>query len=181
MPSEEQFHITVVKQKRVRRGEESAAQVSGQELRAEAVPAPHPPAASEQARRESALRQSEHEASAGEERRSSRHRHYQDFGTVNLGSMDGQHGENAASRPAPEGPSRGERQQEFFNKYDAALQRRYSTRNRGKLIRILMISLLSALIVILSLLLLTGLRDSAEETLAKPELETIPVASLDLG
>lgn len=180
MPQERQFHMTVVKQKRIPRGQAEAAQFSGQEPRAEAVPAPRSSAASEQVRRESAAGQSEHKPSAGEERHRSHHRHYQDFGMVNLGPMDSLHDEKAAGLESA-GQTRGERQQEFFNKYDAALQRRYSARNRGKLIRILMISLLSALIVILSLLLLTGLRDSAEETLAKPELETIPVASLDLG
>lgn len=177
MPDEKQFHMTVVKQKRVLRGEADAPQRSGQVPCVEAAPARHDPAASEQA----AVRQSEHEPSAGKEGSRFHRRHYQDFGTVNLGSMDSRDGENAAASPTSAGPSRGERQQAFFNKYDAALQRRYSTRNRGKLIRILMIAILSALIVILSLLLLTGLRESAEETLEKPELETIPVASLDLG
>ena len=72
-------------------------------------------------------------------------------------------------------------QKEFYNKYDAVLSRRYHTRNKSKVNRILIIVLLAGLVLILSLVGLGNLTGQTAETLARPPVETLPVETLNLG
>ena len=61
------------------------------------------------------------------------------------------------------------------------LNRRYHTRNKSKVNRILLIILLAGLVLILSLVGVGNLTGQTAETLAKPPVETLPVQTLDLG
>lgn len=133
-------------------------------------------------------RHGEHHHSEGSGGDGSRHgsgsghrRTYQDYGTLTLGCMDGAQEEAPEAEAAAEAPSQGQLQKEFYNKYDAALSRRYHTRNKFKVNRILIIVLLAGLVLILSLVGLGNLTGQTAETLARPPVETLPVETLDLG
>lgn len=113
------------------------------------------------------------------------HRHYQDYGTVELGALrDSDSGVEEPIRDctpaAPLAPTKGQLQREFYDKYDTLFRRRYENRNRGKVMRIVIIAILSGLIAIAGLILIINLKGKADEPLKAPEVETVSVVSLDL-
>lgn len=198
MAEDTQFHMTVVTQKRVRREEGSQHPAAGGNSR---------PSASDEGARHSSegahhssegarhSQEGSHHSSAGayhsresaradRSRADSRHRrHYQDFGTVDLGNLnDERPAREASARDFGSGaPSRGELQRDFFDRYDTALSRRYNTRNKGKVARIVFVSLLIALVILVSMILLANFKEQGTDALAKPQVETIPVVTLNLG
>lgn len=199
MPEEKQFHMTVVTQKRVPRSGAEQSDASGRRHRSSkehehrSAEEHEHRSAEEHEQRSAEAAQPDREApaegsrsghSSGRERGRS-HRRYRDYGTVELGSLDDRSPEREAAQQAsesePAAPSKGQLQREFYDKYDAALRRRYTTRNRGKVARIAVIALLAALIIIASLIWVGNLREQTAETLEKPDLETIPVVTMDLG
>ena len=211
MPEEPQFHMTLVTQKRVRRDDPSlGANVSGaKSLQTEAHHAhsddAHRHSDSAQHHSDGARHSDDahrHSDSAQHHSDGTRHsdgahhsdgarrhstgssehrRHYKDYGTVDLGSLTDDRPVRRDPVSAPAAPTRGENQREFYNRYDAVLSRRYSTRNKTKTARIAMIFLLIALVIVASFVLLKGMAEQTADTLPKPQIETIPVASLDLG
>ena len=191
MPEEPQFHMTLVTQKRVRRDDPSlGANVSGaKSLQTEAHHAhsddAHRHSDSAQHHSDGTRHSDGAHHSDGARRHStgsSEHRRqYKDYGTVDLGSLTDDRPVRRDPVSAPAAPTRGENQREFYNRYDAVLSRRYSTRNKTKTARIAMIFLLIALVIVASFVLLKGMAEQTADTLPKPQIETIPVASLDLG
>lgn len=116
-------------------------------------------------------------------------RHYADYGTLNLGSLEAAPVEAPAPQEQPKASpagaedaarSYGEDQQAFFRKYDELLQRRYATRNKSKVVRLLGIVLIAAAVLIASILALNKYQRE-ENALAEPQKETIPVVTLNLG
>ena len=180
MPEESQFHMTVVTQKRVLR--HRAEEPSG----ADAEEAPHgreavedtllaEPAPLPASRIETPL--------PGPETREVHRRHYKDYGTLDLGVIETPaHSDSRGSDPtsAPE-PSKGQLQKEFYNRYDSALSRRYSTRNKNKVTRWIIIALLVGLILVVGLIAVSTIQNQIGDTITPPNVETIPVHTLDLG
>lgn len=172
MPEEEQFRMTVVQMKRRPRSGDS------------------PVAATENSRPGHGQEEARHTHSGGGHHRhsdhrnpsgagpapSGSHRHYNDFGTELLGSIDEARIPKQADAAA-EAPSKGELQREFYDKYETALQRRYSTRDKGRVPRILMVAALMALIALLLSFGLGSLNRQSGAALPKPEMETIPVVT----
>ena len=112
---------------------------------------------------------------------SSRRRHYQDYGTVDLGNLNEPRPKTEPERSVPAEPSKGAVQREFYDRYDAVLSRRYAKRSRSAVVRILAIALLMALIVVVSWIGISVLGEETGETLARPDVETIAVEPIDLG
>ena len=188
MPDESNFHITLVTQKRVpRRGGEGAQSPAEPEKPPLPETAAETPAKTERA----AAPAPEHSGRGASSRRgkhSPHRRQYKDYGTVNLGVLDAPRSGREQEASEPEGPesaapeiSKGREQREFFDKYDAALSRHYTARNGGKLTRILLIGLLAVLVILAALLGVSTIRNQTGETLPAPQMETIPVVTLDLG
>ena len=182
MPEENQFRLTVVTQKRVPRRDAEAQPPSEIEHSAPASGEPGSRKEWAQSHPGSGGQRGMEKSSPGREAHD--HRHYRDFGTVNLGTMDG--ASRAASAPDSEpkkedAPGRGQLQREFYDKYDTVLRRRYTTRSRAKATRFLMIALLFALALLISILWVSNLREQTVETIPRPAVETIPVGDLDLG
>lgn len=175
MAVEPQFHMTVVTQKRVLRGEGS--HIPGEEAHA------HAEAPEKQPDGEPSWPAAEEAAKPVPVERISHHRRYLDYGTVDLGSLDEARApEQEAPPESPAAaPTHGELQQEFLNKYDAVLNRRYFTRDKGKAGRIIVICLLVALIFVIGLFAISSLTGNVAETLEAPEISTLPVETLDLG
>lgn len=114
--------------------------------------------------------------------KSSHRRHYLDYGTVNLGTLHDSSDEEPDYTPEPESPvpTQGELQHQFYEKYDTVLNRRYQTRNKTKVTRIILISLLAALVLVASFFAISSF--TGEPTpLEEPVVSTIPVETLDLG
>ncbi|MBR6118787.1 MAG: hypothetical protein IKQ04_00525 [Oscillospiraceae bacterium] len=162
MAEEEQFTMTVVQMKRRPRPGAEAPE-------GEHAAAPH----------HSGGHSRPHDSPRGDREDSPSHtvrRHYNDFGTVNLGVLEEE--PDAAAQAAGDEPSKGAQQRAFYDKYDAALQRKYSTRNKSKVTRILAAAALMALVVLLLVFGLGSLSRQTGETLPKPEVETIPIVTL---
>lgn len=120
---------------------------------------------------------------SGDGRRGSHRRRYMDYGTVNLGRMNGLPEEEPDFTADPNGPTptQGELQRQFYKKYDAILNRRYFNRNRTKLTRAVVIVLIVALIFVLGMFAVSAFRGNTDDTLARPEISTVPIETLDLG
>ena len=115
------------------------------------------------------------------------HRHYQDYGTVDLGSLKDSHpapetctapGENGV--PAAEAPDRELTQREFLEKYSPVLDRKYRKRSRSKFsLPVILIVVLLAVALLLAFLLpgKSGAGEGAPETLEA--LDTVDVAAID--
>ncbi len=192
MSEEPQFHITVVTQQR--RKQEDAKSSPGAARR-------HSADRSGQSRSEAAktapaqeqLPSGEHTARTGSHSRSHSHsgsrgsgshrRHYKDYGTLELGSLNGGETEEPDFTADPNGPTptQGELQRQFYNKYNAILNRRYFTRNKGKVTRVILIAVLVGVIFLVSIIGISAIRGNVAETLERPEVSTIPVETLDLG
>ena len=198
MQEDNQFHLAVVTQKRRhdQNPEESSAAVATE---------PHTHHSGEHHMHHGGERHThhsgEHHSHQGGEHRShhsgehrshhssdhhTHNRHYQDYGTVELGALrDGDSGVEEPIRDctpaAPLAPTKGQLQREFYDKYDTLFRRRYENRNRGKVMRIVIIAILSGLIAIAGLILIFNLKGQADEPLKAPEVETVPVVTLDLG
>ena len=114
--------------------------------------------------------------------KSSHRRHYLDYGTVNLGTLQDSPDKEPELTPEPDSSvlTQGELQHQFYEKYDTVLNRRYQTRNRTKVTRIILISLLAALVLVVSFFALSSFTDDPTP-LEKPVVSTIPVETLDLG
>ena len=114
--------------------------------------------------------------------KSSHRRHYLDYGTVNLGTLQDSPDKEPELTPEPDSSvlTQGELQHQFYEKYDTVLNRRYQTRNRTKVARIILISLLAALVLVVSFFALSSFTDDPTP-LEKPVVSTIPVETLDLG
>ena len=121
----------------------------------------------------------------------SHRRHYVDYGSVSLGSMDGTPApasETEGPALAPEETERpavgnhyGADQRAFFNKYDALLKRRYATRNKGGVAKLLLfcfVLVVFVLVTVLTVKKLAGSRGNKTETM---EIETMAVEQIDLG
>ncbi len=180
MPEESQFHMTVVTQKRVPR--HHAEQKLTQEANAPGTgenPAEgaHRPQQDSHSRRDGAGTHHTHSGSHSEHRR----RSYNDFGTLDLGSLEDQKPEAKTAAAPASAPTNGQLQKEFLDKYNTVLNRRYHIRNRKKTVRILAIIALILAVFLLSMFGIGALRGQTSETLIKPELETLPVETLDLG
>jgi hypothetical protein len=203
MPEEPQFHMTVVTQKRRRRPDPVAEALEQARNSAAARESSDGGRSGDdrgeytgERHHQHGEHHSEHHHSGGDrsgehhhsEHRSEHHgehhhsehrRRYQDFGSVNLGSMED--GRPAVVEELPEAaPSKGQIQREFYDKYDSVLNRRYATRNKAKANRVLIIVLVVAFVLIVSLIGIGSIGQDAE-TLEKPQMETNPVVSLDLG
>ena len=177
MPEESQFHMTVVTQKRVPRHEPDKARVGKDEK-----PTPgEAPAAAVRGEHHGHPERHEHHAHHGQQGSDAHRRHYNDFGTVDLGSLEEPLPTAPFATDDPAAPSQGQLQKEFYDKYDTVLTRRYQTRNRKKTNRILVIVGLLLVILVLSLFGIGALQEQTAETLSKPDVETIPVVTLDLG
>ncbi len=164
MPDETQFHLTVVTQKRIpRRDSPEARRPAAREAR---VP--------DGERRPGGARHGHRE-----EHRS--HRHYRDYGTVDLGSLEGAPSRHAEAEPVPAAPTKGAVQREFYDKYDRVLSRRYVGHGQGFTVRIIVIALLAAAIVLAGWIGVSLLGSGTGETLPKPVKETLPMATIDLG
>ena len=114
------------------------------------------------------------------------HRHYQDYGTVSLGTLDSPAPSHGAPEPGPEAPaapSQGQVQREFYDRYSGVLNRKYQTRNKSNLARMLMVVLLLGVIVVISLIALNSMSAPADTGLEKATRETVPavVRPDDLG
>ena len=120
---------------------------------------------------------------SGSRHRGSHQRRYLDYGTVDLGSLGDAAEEERDFTDDPNGPtpSQGELQRQFYRKYDAILNRRYLTRNRTNVTRIVIVTLLVALIVVIGLFAISSFTGNDAETLERPEISTIPVETIDLG
>ena len=114
--------------------------------------------------------------------KSSHRRHYLDYGTVNLGTLQDSPDKEPELTPEPDSSvlTQGELQHQFYEKYDTVLNRRYQTRNRTKVARIILISLLAALVLVVSFFALSSFTGDPTP-LEKPVVSTIPVETLDLG
>lgn len=203
MAEEPQFHITVVTQQRRRSGgspvspgdahgqsdapktpQSQAETPKPERARAEAskssTQASHP--AAEQTGQADAHHHA-HSHTHSHTGGGSRRRHYRDYGTVNLGPLNGDAEEEADFTADPDGPtpSQGELQKQFYKKYNDILNRRYFTRNRNKVTRIILIALLVGLIFVVSVIGIGAIHGSVAETLERPEVSTVPVGTLDLG
>lgn len=210
MAEEPQFHITVVTQQRRQRSDNAHSSRRGARGRSDAqkpvqadAPKDHQGEAPKDAQAQTgtaaapATREAPaaadrsassgshgHHGSHGHSRSGSHRRHYKDYGTVSLGSMSGGPEDEVRDFTAdPNGPTptQGELQRQFYNKYNAILNRRYFTRNRNKVTRIILIALLVAVIFIVSIFGISAIRGNVAETLERPEVETVPVGTLDLG
>ena len=160
MQEDNQFHLTVVTQKRR-----------------------HDPNPEET----SASKRTEHRSGHSGQHRAhhsgashTHHRHYEDYGTVELGTLKAGRQETAQELMHA-APSNGQLQREFLDKYDPVLSRRFSTRNRNKLTRMILIGILCGLIVIAGLIWIFSIKGEVNNPLQAPEVETIPAVSLDLG
>ena len=188
MAEEPQFHITVVTQQRRPRSDDSSHH-SGHGQSGAPKPAQAQTETPKDALRSS--RPASGQTGTGgapahghsyDKSSHSHRRHYKDYGTVNLGAMDGG-AEEADFTTDPDGPtpSQGELQKQFYNKYNDILSRRYFNRNRNKVTRIILIALLVGLIFIVSVIGIGAIHGSVAETLERPEVSTVPVGTLDLG
>ena len=187
MAEESQFHITVVTQKRRHRpeGEHSSDHNAARQAQS---PAPNqakaaPASAAEQKQAASSSGHAAHTGSSGKGSHHHHRRHYQDYGTVDLGTLGEMQEESRDFTADPNGPTptQGELQRQFYNKYNDILSRRYFTRNRNKVTRYVIIALLVALIFLISFFGINAIHGSVAETLERPEVSTIPVGTLDLG
>ncbi len=185
MAEESQFHMTVVTQKRVLKRNPQQAEAEKPKVPATDTPQPSPqkPDRSPDSRHSAdsghgtAARQHSREGSGAHRRV----RHYNDFGTVELGTLEGPHEAAEAREGSASEPSRGQLQREFYHKYDSVLNRHFETRDKKKTPKLLIIAVLLVLILLLSLVGIGSLNAQVGESLERPQVETIPVVTLDLG
>lgn len=174
MPDEEQFTMTVVQTKRrPRSGSEPAAEPEHGSHSGGHRSAHHQDSGGAHHSRSGGA----HHGSADESAHAVHHRHYNDFGTENLGVMDEARVPEPADAQAE--PTRGELQRAFYDKYDAALKRRYRAGSQNRVVRFLAVAALLAMIVLLLAFALSSLGLQTAETLPVPEVETIPIVTLD--
>ena len=193
MPEEELFQMTVVTTKRRPRGE--GAEASEAEAQSQARHREHSSHHDGEHRshhdgEHRSHHDGAHRSHAGETHPGSaagsgaarpHHRRYNDYGSLTLGELGESPAAEEDDAPAQGEPTRGAIQREFYDKYDPVLSRRYSTRNKGKVSRILMVAALISLILLLVFFGIGSLGKQGEEKLPKPSVETIPVVTLDLG
>lgn len=187
MSEETRFQMTIVTQKRRPRGEnegEAARPGEGEQRHSTEGERHHHSAEGEHHHHSSQSERHGH-SEGGHSREGahagSRRRHYQDYGTVDLGNLNGPRPKTEPERSVPAEPSKGAVQREFYDRYDAVLSRRYAKRSRSAVVRILAIALLMALIVVVSWIGISVLGEETGETLARPDVETIAVEPIDLG
>ena len=163
MPEEELFQMTVVTTKRRPRGE--GAEASEAEAQSQARHREH------SGHHDGAHRSHAGEAhpgrAAGSGAARPHHRRYNDYGSLTLGELGEGPEPEQDDAPAQTEPTRGAIQREFYDKYDPVLSRRYSTRNKGKVTRILMVAALISLILLLVFLSIGSLGKQGEEKLPK--------------
>lgn len=178
MTEDDQLHLEIVVQRRVRKGEDGKAPVKSPEADRAAAAAEQKP---EQSRR-SASDGGRVGQSASHGGRSGAHRrHYADYGTLNLGTIEDPPADKTERAQIPASASYGENQRAFFDKYDAVLKRNYATRNRSKVTKILMVAAIALVLLTVLIVLYIKNENEKEEQIAEPIVETVPVVTMDLG
>ncbi len=178
MTEDDQLHLEIVVQRRVRKGEDGKAPVKSPEADRAAAAAEQKP---EQSRRSAADGGRVGQSASHGGRSGAHRRHYADYGTLNLGTIEDPPADKTERVQIPASASYGENQRAFFDKYDAVLKRNYATRNRSKVTKILMVAAIA--LIVFTAMIVTLIKNERDEEgkILEPVVETIPVVPMDLG